>query len=313
MPQPQQPLAQLQQSSQQPNLQQVEQQTQQMDRVEEPVEVVSSSDANALEAKAQARSERKRSREKQRRSDVNKQFADLTLLLKRINEEESKESEEDSEATKLFLSSFKPSNQADLIAHTTSLLERFHNANKRRKKEVKKLEKDLEDARKAGEETAARLKEALLPPPAASGGKMMMVPMMVPNDGQAPMMMPQFMQQPFCQMGVPAQPGMFMPQGGTQQMAYSYPTAQTTTNGQQANTTTMTQNNMAPTMMMQFPQMPVQVPSYGGNATGGVPMPAPVQSQMQNPTAIPAQPTTTPKTTEQGLQQSTNNNIAHCA
>merc|ERR1712005_87894 len=38
--------------------------------------------------KSQARSERKRSREKQRRTDVNKQFGELTEVLKRIEAEE---------------------------------------------------------------------------------------------------------------------------------------------------------------------------------------------------------------------------------
>merc|ERR1712085_199885 len=38
--------------------------------------------------KARIRSERKRSREKQRRSDVNTQFTDLTALLKKIEAED---------------------------------------------------------------------------------------------------------------------------------------------------------------------------------------------------------------------------------
>ena len=109
--------------------------------------------------KAQARSERKRSREKQRRSDVNKQFADLTQLIRQIEAEESA----GDELTTSRLA-FSPTNRVDLIARTIVHLERLRESNKKRKLEVENLQKQLEESNKAGEETAAKLKEATLGP-----------------------------------------------------------------------------------------------------------------------------------------------------
>ena len=117
------------------------------------------------EGKAQARSERKRSREKQRRSDVNKQFADLTQLLQRIDAEDVHDEDAKHGTSAASRVTFNPSNRVDLIARTIVLLERLHEANKRRKTEMQSLQQQLEEAKKAGEETAAKLKEALLAPP----------------------------------------------------------------------------------------------------------------------------------------------------
>lgn len=111
-------------------------------------------------AKAQARSERKRSREKQRRCDVNRQFADLTALLKQI---EAEEAEEDSTVARL---AFSPTNRVDMIARTITHLERLRAMNKRRKLEVETLQQQLEQAKKAGEDTAAKLKEVMFNQPA---------------------------------------------------------------------------------------------------------------------------------------------------
>ena len=113
------------------------------------------------EAKAQARSERKRSREKQRRSDVNKQFTDLTQILRTIEEEEAEEN--NGLTTRL---AFNPSNRVDLIARTSMHLERLQKANKRQKLEVQSLQQQLDQAKKAGEETAAKLKETMFNQPA---------------------------------------------------------------------------------------------------------------------------------------------------
>lgn len=110
--------------------------------------------------KAQARSERKRSREKQRRSDVNRQFADLTALLKQI---EAEEAEEDNTVARL---AFSPTNRVDMIARTITHLERLRTINKRRKLEVENLQQQLEQAKKAGEDTAAKLKEVMFNQPA---------------------------------------------------------------------------------------------------------------------------------------------------
>lgn len=110
-------------------------------------------------AKAQARSERKRSREKQRRSDVNKQFSDLTEVLQRI---ETEEAEEDHSVVRL---AFSPTNRVDLIARTITHLERLNASNKRRKAEIESLQQQLAHAKKAGEDTAAKLKEVMFNQP----------------------------------------------------------------------------------------------------------------------------------------------------
>lgn len=112
-------------------------------------------DGISSDAKTQARTERKRSREKQRRSDVNRQFADLSQLLRRI------ESEEEGR-TSLPLSSAGPTNRVDLIARTINIMERTHELSKKRKTEIASLQKQLEDSQKMAEDTAARLKEATL-------------------------------------------------------------------------------------------------------------------------------------------------------
>lgn len=110
------------------------------------------------EARAKARSERKRSREKQRREDVNKQFADLSQLLREIEAEDLTEEG----CSRLPIVSGGPTNRVDLIGRTMVVLERIHKINKERKNEIKELTKELEDAKKMAEDTAARLKEATL-------------------------------------------------------------------------------------------------------------------------------------------------------
>lgn len=117
------------------------------------------------EVKAHARSERKRSREKQRRSDVNKQFADLTQLLQRIDAEDVHDDDAKRGTSAASRVTFNPSNRVDLIGRTIVLLERLHEASKRKKTEMQSLQQQLDEAKKAGEDTAAKLKEALLAPP----------------------------------------------------------------------------------------------------------------------------------------------------
>jgi hypothetical protein len=109
------------------------------------------------EARAQERVERKRSRERQRRSDVNKQFADLTSLLRRIETEDL-----DDEVPLSIIPLGGPSNRVDLIARTIAVLERMHDMSTKRKREVIDLNTQLEDMKKMAEDTAARLKEATL-------------------------------------------------------------------------------------------------------------------------------------------------------
>jgi hypothetical protein len=110
------------------------------------------------ESKAMARSERKRSREKQRRSDVNQKFGDLTLLLRQI---ESEEAEEDQMARLAF----NATNRVDLVARTIMHLGRLRDCNKKRKVEVESLQQQLDQAKKAGEDTAAKLKETMFNQP----------------------------------------------------------------------------------------------------------------------------------------------------
>jgi hypothetical protein len=108
--------------------------------------------------KVQARSERKRSREKQRRCDVNMQFTDLTKLIRQLEAEEAT----DLEKARL---AFSPTNRVDLIARTIVHLERLRDSNKRHKVEVDSLQQQLDQAKKAGEDTAAKLKEAMFNQP----------------------------------------------------------------------------------------------------------------------------------------------------
>ena len=117
------------------------------------------------EARAQARSERKRCREKQRRLDVNKQFSDLTSLISLIEQEEK---EEDSSIIRL---GYSASNRADLIARAIAHLERLRDSNKRRRTEIINLQQQVAETKKAGEDVAARLKEAL-----CSNRQMMVMP-----------------------------------------------------------------------------------------------------------------------------------------
>jgi len=124
---------------------------QQQDLKEEDEELISA------EARAQARSERKRSREKQRRSDVNKQFADLTQLLRRI---EAEDLDAEGMAGLSSIPSGGPTNRVDLIARTIAVLERMHDMSSKRRREVVDLNRQLEEMKKMAEDTAARLKEA---------------------------------------------------------------------------------------------------------------------------------------------------------
>lgn len=128
------------------------------------------------DSKVAARSERKRSREKQRRSDVNKQFATLTDMLRQI----------ESSNTDLFTApvwteaSFSPTNRVELMARTIHVLQTLDNSHKRQKTRVRELEKQLEQAKQAGEEAAAKAKEKMMAPMQAGQNQVvMMVPMLI--------------------------------------------------------------------------------------------------------------------------------------
>merc|ERR1712157_321546 len=124
--------------------------------------------APSPEDRARARSERKRCREKQRRTDVNTQFADLTTLLKRIDE---------TEGTHSITS---PMNRVDLISKTIVTLTRIHKDNKKRKVKEEELENELVAAKKRILELEQSPKQKTTPEHI-----MMMVPMMVPREASA--------------------------------------------------------------------------------------------------------------------------------
>ena len=110
----------------------------------------------SADSRAKARSERKRSREKQRREDVNKHFGDLSQLLRHI------ETEDEDGSKWVPATTVGPTNRVDLIARTIIVMERIHKVNMDRKQEIVDLNKQLEDAKKMAEDTAARLKEATM-------------------------------------------------------------------------------------------------------------------------------------------------------
>ena len=140
--------------------------------------------------RAAARTERKRKLEKQRRSDVNKQFAELSTVLRQI------EAEAPDQVVRLLPAAYSPANRVDLMARTVALLKNLFESHKKQKAAVADLEGQLELAKKAGEEAAAKYKEALMAPQAVGGNKvMMMVPMMIGdtnnnNNAAVPMMQP---------------------------------------------------------------------------------------------------------------------------
>jgi hypothetical protein len=145
---------------------------------------------------AQHRSERKRSREKQRRTDINRQFQELTSTMKLIeltdqrerygnvgNEAEGDVEEESPES--LLSTAQQQQNRVELIAKANVWLRRYHQERLNDKDSIRDLQDRLTEAVKAGEETAAKLKEAMhsqkfmAPPP----------PMYQPQQQQQPMMM----------------------------------------------------------------------------------------------------------------------------
>ena len=123
-------------------------------------------DAHIAAQEAQLRSERKRSREKQRRNDVNKQFAELTEVLKNIEREAQEVGRNDdaygSVSTMMAIAaSTGPTNRVDLIARTIVHLERLNRTAKKQRSEIASLREQLEHTKKAGEEMAEKLKDVM--------------------------------------------------------------------------------------------------------------------------------------------------------
>jgi len=161
-------------------------------------------------SKNQARSERKRSREKQRRTDVNKQFGELTEVLKRIEAEEQQLQQErvtreearnpngksngGVQASRMILPPFSPTNRVDLIARTIAHLERLSHVTKKQVQELQGLEEQLKTSKKAGEDMAQKLKEAVFNQQQQGGMMMngvnpMCNPMQMAMGGMSPMSM----------------------------------------------------------------------------------------------------------------------------
>lgn len=123
-------------------------------------------DAHIAAQEAQLRSERKRSREKQRRNDVNKQFAELTEVLKNIEREAQEVGRNDdaygSVSTMMAIAaSTGPTNRVDLIARTIVHLERLNRTAKKQRLDIASLREQLERTKKAGEDMAEKLKDVM--------------------------------------------------------------------------------------------------------------------------------------------------------
>lgn len=227
------------------------------------------------DVKAAARSERKRSREKQRRSDVNKQFATLTDLLRQIEGGNT-----DLFATPVWTeASFSPTNRVELMARTIHVLQALDRSHKKQKTRVRELEQQLEQAQKAGEEAAAKAKEKMMAPMQAGQNQVvMMVPMLLPGGGAAPGSAPA---------AAAAHPQMaFMPTMGGDGM----PAA--------ASMPWMMPHPMAPWGM----QMPTAATPAAVSTTNNAP--APLSS-----TATPSEESKQPPASE----NATTSNLAHCA
>jgi hypothetical protein len=115
---------------------------------------------------AQVRSERKRSREKQRRNDVNKQFSELTEVLKQIEREAQEMGRVDDSYGSLstmmaIAASTGPTNRVDLIARTIVHLERLNRSAKKQKIEINNLREQLKNTKKSGEDMAEKLKDVM--------------------------------------------------------------------------------------------------------------------------------------------------------
>ena len=123
-------------------------------------------DPHIAAQEAQLRSERKRSREKQRRNDVNKQFAELTEVLKNIEREAQEVGRNDdaygSVSTMMAIAaSTGPTNRVDLIARTIVHLERLNRTAKKQRLDIAGLREQLERTKKAGEDMAEKLKDVM--------------------------------------------------------------------------------------------------------------------------------------------------------
>jgi len=280
-------------------------------------------------SKNQARSERKRSREKQRRTDVNKQFGELTEVLKLIESEEqqlqqvraAREEARDgngnssnsnigssnssslqptTSSARMIFPPFSPTNRVDLIARTIAHLERLSHVTKKQVQELHNLEEQLKNAQKAGEDMAQKLKEAVFNQQQQGVGMMMNGFGMNNMNGAAPMYANP--------MQMAMNGGMNMnPMGGGMVNGTHQQGASNVTN---TNGMTSIQPQKQQMMMM----VPMMMPPNGANASAGAPgLPAGNQPFMMMPQAfLPSQqqsaPTPGPSSTNTTNSTNTPNN-----
>uniref|UniRef100_A0A7S2Y2G6 BHLH domain-containing protein n=1 Tax=Entomoneis paludosa TaxID=265537 RepID=A0A7S2Y2G6_9STRA len=163
-----------------------------------------------------ARSDRKRAREKQRRADVNQKFDELTSMLKSIEVQLTETASSSTGASPLppfsygaaagsgSASSCMPNNRVDLIARTIQILSCLSQERQSLLEANQDLDREFKRAKKAGEETAAKLKQAMTQPVSAGKNQMlMMVPMLVQQQ-QAQAQMQQAQQAQMQQAQMPA-------------------------------------------------------------------------------------------------------------
>lgn len=262
-------------------------------------------DAHIAAQEAQLRSERKRSREKQRRNDVNKQFAELTEVLKNIEREAQEVGRNDdaygSVSTMMAIAaSTGPTNRVDLIARTIVHLERLNRTAKKQRLEIASVRDQLEHTKKAGEDMAEKLKDVMFnqqrqfnsaayaPFPHLSSSGTQAAPNPSPMTATSGMPQQQHLQQQMPMMMMP----MMMPQSTAQAPAPSgAPAGAPGPAGAQGVATMQQQQPQQQFMMVMHP---------GGQMTlAGQPM----QQLMQPMAAVQQQPTAQQQVQQQVHQQ----------
>lgn len=135
--------------------------------------------------------ERKRRVEQQRRLDYNQQMSALQELIHLI--------ETESPDTVLGLPSYSPTNQAQLLERTCAILRNQSRGNQKIKQNIDSLRQRVEEAIKAGEETARKAKEYSIAPQSVGQNTVVMVPMVMSETGAsgvAPILSPWIPQPP---------------------------------------------------------------------------------------------------------------------
>ena len=110
---------------------------------------------------AALRSERKRKREKQRRTDVNQHFEELTEVLLRLEaEEQQRQHECTSVSSSTSMTPFRPSSRVELLARSIAQLEQLPRVIHHQQLEIVSLEQQVVVAEQAGDDIAGNMKQA---------------------------------------------------------------------------------------------------------------------------------------------------------